>query len=67
MNKSITEKLAVATILALFVTFVLLLVFGAIFKSLPMIIVAFVCGFVGYAISQNESEVEYNKTTEEGI
>lgn len=64
MNKSITEKLAVTTILALFVTFVLLLVFGAIFKSLPMIIVAFVCGFVGYAISQNESEVEYNKTTE---
>lgn len=61
MNKSILEKMAVTTILALFVAFVLLLAFGAIFKSLPMIIVAFVCGFVGYAISQHEVEVEYNQ------
>ena len=61
MNKSVLEKLAVVTILALFVAFVLLLVFGAIFKSVPMIIIAFVCGFVGYAISQHETAVEYNQ------
>ena len=66
MNKSILEKMAVATILALFVIFVLLLVFGAIFKSLPMIIIAFVCGFIGYAISQHEADAEYNQTTEKG-
>ena len=54
MNKSTQEKLAVATILALFVAFVILLVFGAIIKSVPMIVVAFICGFIGYAISQHE-------------
>lgn len=62
MNKSILEKLAVATILALFVAFILLLVFGAIFESIPMLIIGFVCGFVGYAISQHEVEVNYDQT-----
>lgn len=61
MNKSIQEKVAVITILALFVAFVLLLVFGAIFKSLPMFIIAFICGFVGYAISQHEADAEYKQ------
>lgn len=61
MNNSILEKAAVITILALFVAFVLLLVFGAIFQSLPMIIIAFICGFVGYAISQHEVDAVYNQ------
>lgn len=61
MNQSVLEKLAVITILALFVAFVLLLVFGAIFKSIPMLIIAFICGFVGYAISQHEADADYNQ------
>lgn len=60
MSQSVLEKMAVATILALFITFVLLLVFGAIFKSIPMLIIAFICGFFGYAISQHEVDAEYN-------
>lgn len=61
MSKSIQEKMAVATILVLFIAFVLLLVFGAIFKSIPMLIIAFICGFVGYAISQHEADADYNQ------
>lgn len=49
------EKLAVFTVLVLFVAFIVLLVLGTLASSLTMIVFSFICGFIGFAISQYES------------
>ena len=52
------EILSVTTVIVLFISFVVLLIAGAVFASVLMIVVAFVCGFVGYAIVEHDSESE---------
>ena len=43
------------TIILCFVLFLALLVIGAVVMSIPMIVTAFVLGFVGYAILEHET------------
>ena len=50
------EFLAIATVLVLFATFFILLVWGMISMSIPMIVSSFVCGFIGVAITQHNSD-----------
>ena len=50
------ESLAIATVLVLFATFFILLVWGMISMSIPMIVSSFVCGFIGAAITQHNSD-----------
>lgn len=55
-----TKELASSiTILICFVLFLILLITGAVVMSIPMIITAFVIGFIGYAILEYESQVTY--------
>lgn len=53
------ELAATITILLCFVLFLILLITGAIIMSIPMIISAFICGFIGYAILEHETQVTY--------
>lgn len=65
MNKS---QIAVnATISIAFILFFVLLIAGMFTMSIAMIISAFVVGFVGYAILDHESGVEYDNANNEGI
>lgn len=57
MNTLTKEKLAILTVVILFIAFLVLLVLGVIGASLPLIVSSFICGFVGYAITEHESNV----------
>ena len=50
------ESLAVATVIFLFAAFFILLVWGMISMSITMIVSSFVCGFIGVAITQHNSD-----------
>ena len=54
------EILSVTTAIVLFIAFVVLLIVGAVFTSILTIIAAFVCGFVGYAIVDHESNADFS-------
>lgn len=53
------QKFAIATIITLAFLFVILLILGVIFSSILTIVAAFVCGFIGFAIADHESQVNY--------
>ena len=53
------QKFAIATVAILAVLFVILLVLGVVFSSVGAIVASFVCGFIGFAIVEHESQVEY--------
>ena len=61
------QKLAIATVAILAILFVVLLVLGVVFSSVLTIVASFVCGFVGFAIVEHESQVEYENSNNEGI
>ena len=56
------QKFAIATVAILAVLFVILLVLGVVFSSVVTIVASFVCGFVGFAIVEHESQVEYENS-----
>ena len=58
------QKFAIATIVTLAFLFVMLLILGIVFSSVLTISAAFICGFIGYAILDYESQVEYETTDE---
>lgn len=63
------QKFAIATVALLAVLFVILLVLGVVFSSVITIVASFVCGFIGFAIVDHESQVEYensNNSNNEG-
>lgn len=64
VNKMTAQKFAIATIVTLAFLFVILLVLGVVFSSVPIIVAAFVCGFIGFAISDHESQVDYKAVNE---
>ena len=59
------QKLAIATVAILAILFVVLLVLGVVFSSVITIVASFVCGFVGFAIVEHESQVEYANSNNE--
>ena len=59
------QKFAIATVAILASLFVILLVLGVVFSSVLTIVVSFVCGFVGFAIVEHESQVEYANSDNE--
>lgn len=61
------QKFAIATVATLAILFVILLVLGVVFSSVITIVASFVCGFVGFAIVDHESQVEYENSNNEGI
>ena len=61
------QKFAIATIATLAILFVILLVLGVVFSNVITIVASFVCGFVGFAIVDHESQVEYENSNNEGI
>ena len=60
------QKFAIATVAILAILFVILLVLGVVFSSVITIVASFVCGFVGFAIVEHESQVEYENYNNEG-
>lgn len=54
-----TEKFAIATVITLAILFVILLILGVVFSSVLTIVAAFICGFIGFAVSDHESQVDY--------
>ena len=60
------QKFAIATVAILAILFVVLLVLGVVFSSVITIVASFVCGFVGFAIVDHESQVEYENSNNEG-
>ena len=61
------QKFAVATVATLAILFVILLVLGVVFSNVITIVASFVCGFIGFAIVEHESQVEYENSDNEGI
>ena len=61
------QKFAIATVAILAILFVILLVLGIVFSSVITIVASFVCGFIGFAIVEHESQVEYENSNNEGI
>lgn len=59
------QKFAIATVATLAILFVILLVLGVVFSSVVTIVASFVCGFVGFAIVEHESQVEYENSNNE--
>ena len=59
------QKFAIATIATLAILFVVLLVLGVVFSSVITIVASFVCGFIGFAIVEHESQVEYENSNNE--
>ena len=52
-------KYILPTIITLtFVGFIALLIIGMVIKSIPCIVIAFILGFVGYAITEHDGTVE---------
>ena len=60
------QKFAIATVAILAILFVILLVLGVVFSSVITIVASFVCGFIGFAIVEHESQVEYENSNNEG-
>ena len=60
------QKFAIATIVTLAFLFVMLLILGVVFSSVLTIVASFVCGFIGFAIVDHESQVEYENSNNEG-
>lgn len=60
------QKFAIATVATLAILFVILLVLGVVFSSVLTIVASFVCGFIGFAIVEHESQVEYENSNNEG-
>ncbi len=60
------QKFAIATVATLAVLFVILLVLGVVFSSAITIVASFVCGFIGFAIVEHESQVEYENSNNGG-
>ena len=52
------EVLSVTTAIVLFIAFIVLLIAGALISSIMTIVLAFNCGFVGYAVVDHESEAD---------
>lgn len=65
MNNS--QIAANITISIAFILFFVLLIAGIVTMSIAMIISSFVVGFIGYAIVDHESQVEYENSNNEGI
>ena len=61
------QNFAIATVAILAILFVILLVLGIVFSSVITIVASFVCGFIGFAIVDHESQVEYENSNNEGI
>ena len=61
------QKFAIATVATLAILFVVLLVLGVVFSSALTIVASFVCGFIGFAIVDHESQVEYENSNNEDI
>ena len=61
------QKFAIATVATLAILFVILLVLGVVFSSVITIVASFVFGFIGFAIVDHESQVEYENSNNEGI
>ena len=61
------QKFAIATVAILAIAFIVLLVLGVVFSSVSTIVASFVCGFIGFAIVEHESQVEYENSNNEGI
>ena len=61
------QKFAIATVVTLAILFVILLVLGVVFSSVITIVASFVCGFIGFAIVEHESQVGYENSNNEGI
>ena len=61
------QKFAIATVAILVILFVILLVLGVVFSCVGTIVASFVCGFIGFAIVEHESQVEYENSNNEGI
>ena len=61
------QKFAIATVATLAIAFIVLLVLGVVFSSVLTIVASFVCGFIGFAIVEHESQVEYENSNNEGI
>ena len=61
------QNFAIATVAILAILFVILLVLGVVFSSVITIVASFVCGFIGFAIVDHESQVEYENSKNEGI
>ena len=59
------QNFAIATVAILAVLFVILLVLGVVFSSVITIVASFVCGFIGFAIVEHESQVEYENANNE--
>ena len=49
-------------ILVSFVAFLAMLIIGMVIKSIPLIISAFIVGFIGYAITEHDSNTQTNTT-----
>ena len=60
------QKFAIATVAILAILFIILLVLGVVFSSVITIVASFVCGFIGFAIVEHESQVEYANSNNEG-
>ena len=60
------QNFAIATVAILAILFVFLLVLGVVFSSVITIAASFVCGFIGFAIVDHESQVEYENSNNEG-
>lgn len=65
VNKMTAQNLAIATVAILAILFVMLLILGIVFSSVATIVSAFVCGFIGFAIVDHESQVEYENSNKE--
>ena len=61
------QKFAIATVAILAILFVILLVLGVVFSSVITIVASFVCGFIGFAIVEHESQFECENSNNEGI
>ena len=61
------QKFAIATVATLAIAFIVLLVLGVVFSSVLTIVASFMCGFIGFAIVEHESQVEYENSNNEGI
>ena len=61
------QKFAIATVATLAILFLVLFALGVVFSSVITIVASFVCGFIGFAIVDHESQVEYENSNNEGI
>ena len=66
LNNMNAQKFAIATVATLAILFVILLVLGVVFSNVITIVASFVCGFIGFAIVDHESQVEYENSNNEG-